>query len=290
MTNIKEIAALMCESTFILHEETHDLHNGEKINLRVGTGKRTCYFHRKREITYGLLMIENKLIRKNAFYWTTGKEIIDRNYFNGEFTYKNLIIATVLHEYAHFIQSLQYKRVRNSVHNSDFYNILDSFYDNNYHILIGDYFNKSKTFKNAEFTDLSDVFTKEEVQEFSYINVNIKGKNEVLKVIKANPKKVVCVLYPKTNYTYTVPYRLVLGEAEEEKIKDFYNYENYEFDNKQKSFTNKNHLLGAEYVDLNYNGHKKCILLRLEDNIVFAYSNKLKHSISFPYTAISKAY
>lgn len=106
-----------------------------EISFRVGSGKRT-YFSSEYgsisgSITYGVKMIESCLESYNvASGWTHGKEIINRKYYNGILTPHNCLAAVALHEVAHYYQHLIYERKFGSVHNKEFYKILDKMHNN----------------------------------------------------------------------------------------------------------------------------------------------------------------
>lgn len=190
------IAELMCRATVeVMHPLCANIHLGQKIYCRVGSGFATN--HRKQTITYGVKMVQDKRQESSARNWTTGKEILKRKYFD-KFTYKNLIIATILHEYAHFIQTLTGGRKRNSVHNDAFYKILDDFYANDYHFIVQDFLMNYDDFWNSEFdkplpiVEKKSLFSKEDLKGVQYIDADFRGEIKTLKILKVNPKKVIC--------------------------------------------------------------------------------------------------
>lgn len=94
---------------------------------RVGSGARTYHIvkihNRKKHhiVTYGKKMLEDKLIQQRAEQWLTGKEIIEKKFFDGVVSYKNLVAHTILHEMAHALQTIMGDRTYKSVHNKAFY-------------------------------------------------------------------------------------------------------------------------------------------------------------------------
>lgn len=133
----KIIAQIMCDITRDVvwdHAKRVAENNGgflvDQLVTRVGSGKKT-YHTRKpvnntysHVITYGAKAVQDKtdFFRANGYF--TGREIQERNYFNGEITYPNLIAHTIIHETAHAIQAVVGKRYANSVHNKHFYALL----------------------------------------------------------------------------------------------------------------------------------------------------------------------
>tara|TARA_Y100001960_G_scaffold333922_1_gene442362 strand:- start:64919 stop:65803 length:885 start_codon:yes stop_codon:yes gene_type:complete len=265
MSTNRNIAELMCKATEIVYNETFELHQGEKLNVRVGRGAATNYKHRKREITYGVLMLESKLTLKSAERWTTGMEILKRKYFNSEFTYQNLIVATILHEYSHFIQRLHGQRPYGEMHNDYFYNILDLLHERKELIQkIREYLEESEEFKNANFTNTDTGYSKAEVMKHDFLSFSKEEGLVNAKIVKCNPKRVlVCT---KDGVTYNLPYSYVENLYNDDDL--FYNYKDY----KKKTSTIVN---ASEFKDLL--GCKEItIKLRGKDinGIIIAMSNK----------------
>lgn len=132
-----EIAKLMVKATqVVLYQQQvawlKESHPDTTLLVRVGDGLGThCTRYTKREyaITYGIDMIADKLDSENCGAdWTTHKEIVSRNYFNGSTTIQKLLAHTVIHEYAHFFQFLTDSVKKNSIHNAAFYQIVDNLY------------------------------------------------------------------------------------------------------------------------------------------------------------------
>ena len=94
---------------------------------RVGSGKAT--YLRRREggylITYGRKMVQSKRCRRSATTWATAQEIVARGYFGGVLEYGSLLAHTACHEVAHVVQDLNGWISQNSIHNQNFYQILD---------------------------------------------------------------------------------------------------------------------------------------------------------------------
>ena len=126
------IAEAMCDVTAsVLWSRTktwaYDRKPGMEFSTRVGAGNATyhrCVDHRH-EITYGVGMIRSKHSDQNISSWTTGREIIQRQYYGGNLSLLNALSHTCLHEFGHLIQVITGKRTAGSVHNEAFYAILD---------------------------------------------------------------------------------------------------------------------------------------------------------------------
>jgi len=103
--------------------------NPVKFSTRVGSGRATyCKHHRTNSemiITYGKKMIASKLNPVEAEHWLSYREIIKRNYFDGDTSLNNLLSHTVCHEFAHALQQIQGLVFKGSIHNEHFYRILD---------------------------------------------------------------------------------------------------------------------------------------------------------------------
>lgn len=70
-------------------------------------------------------MLSNKRNVEDARNWITSHEIESRQYFNGQLNYAHLLAHTCCHEFAHLIQVINGWWKRGSIHNADFYRILD---------------------------------------------------------------------------------------------------------------------------------------------------------------------
>lgn len=71
-------------------------------------------------------MVHSKRLNKSdAARWTTGKEITNRRYFGVDLSLMNCLAHTAVHEFGHVIQRINGWRYDGSVHNTDFYRILD---------------------------------------------------------------------------------------------------------------------------------------------------------------------
>lgn len=173
---------------------------------RVGTGKKT--YHRKLNsnthlIIYGKKMIADKMHSiKRSSLWLTGKEIINRNYFDGKITPQNVLVAVVLHEFAHFIQVLNNEREYKSVHNEYFYKVLDRMHNSEIKNKVFDYLNKYEIFKNLSFINNDEdniefnKYKKSEINENDIIFFK-NSKNQIVNdiVLKINKDTVNCVLH-----------------------------------------------------------------------------------------------
>lgn len=191
-------------------------HPLKKLTYRVGSGKRT--YHKKINnnnniIVYGKKMIESKLkSQKSCEKWLTGKEILSRNYFNGKITIQTSLCATIIHEFAHFIQNIKGYRSYGSVHNEHFYKILDNMHKDGVAQKVYDYVIKNQMFKELKFNQNEDVissnthtsaFSKDDfkVNDVFYFKSS-NGKDILDIVVKANPKRLLGI-------NYSVPYSII---------------------------------------------------------------------------------
>lgn len=104
------------------------------FHTRVGSGKRTyCLFERrsrKASLTFGIGLVADHQNPLKVHAWLSTKEILSRNYFGGDVTFMNLMAHVVCHEMAHVVQNIRGERYANSVHNPEFYRILDKMHTN----------------------------------------------------------------------------------------------------------------------------------------------------------------
>tara|TARA_R110002124_G_scaffold128157_19_gene288728 strand:+ start:25625 stop:26188 length:564 start_codon:yes stop_codon:yes gene_type:complete len=76
-------------------------------------------------LTYGTEMIVSKSDKACLSLWTTGREVSQRGYYNGELSLLNVLAQTIVHEFGHVVQIILGRRYKGSVHNAEFYQILD---------------------------------------------------------------------------------------------------------------------------------------------------------------------
>jgi hypothetical protein len=109
-----------------------------KISFEIGTGKKT-YCRSPAQSTkpigwaiirYGRVMVAEKYHPALSRGWLSTRELIGRNYYEGEVTPLNLLSHVVVHEYGHFTQILLGRRYDGAVHNTEFYEILDRIHRN----------------------------------------------------------------------------------------------------------------------------------------------------------------
>ena len=104
---------------------------GHRLECRVGRGEATYYRalgQRRHRLTFGWKMIASKHDPVLASQWLTGREMLQRGYFSGQFTLTALLAHTCCHEFAHLVQGLNGWMARGSIHNEQFYRVLDSLY------------------------------------------------------------------------------------------------------------------------------------------------------------------
>ncbi len=133
----KAIAKLLCDATDeVLWHGTADGHGSRSVrhqlHCRVGTGEATYYRslgHNRHLINYGLKMVASKHNSQIAAQWRTGREILQRGYFDGKLSLSGLLAHTCCHEFSHALQSINGWISRGSIHNQQFYRIVDSIHD-----------------------------------------------------------------------------------------------------------------------------------------------------------------
>lgn len=127
------IAELLCEATEqVLWREVQPwlAERGEshRLQCRVGSGEATYYRmlgDRRHLLNYGRKMVASKFNSAMAAQWRTGREILRRSYFDGELTLAGVLSHTCCHEFAHVIQGINGWIRYGSIHNREFYRILD---------------------------------------------------------------------------------------------------------------------------------------------------------------------
>lgn len=132
--NHNAIAAAMCEVTDELLWQprlswARRKMPGAELTFRVGTGRKTYLRSRRGSsamvITYGSKMIASKTDSSSMCKWLTAREIHERGYYGGQLTLLNVLSHTVAHEFGHCVQVILGRRYDGSVHNTEFYEILD---------------------------------------------------------------------------------------------------------------------------------------------------------------------
>lgn len=213
MNDLKAIANLMKLATeAVMHNKYKTLKNIKYFTCRVGTGKATNVsttnkgIHKNYVLTYGLKMLESKQNKKEAMEWTTGKEIQERKYFKNP-SFKNMIVAVILHEYAHVIQVQDGGTSKGSVHNKYFYEILDGFYEKNYHIELDKYLSAFPAYSTAKYINDDKSFTKYDLIGVDYIVIKGKTKNFPVKIDRLNPKRIKC--FTNQGLEMSIPYLFV---------------------------------------------------------------------------------
>ncbi|WP_240440678.1 hypothetical protein [Pseudomonas aeruginosa] len=76
-------------------------------------------------LTYGIKMVVSKSDPNLIYKWLTSREIHERKYFDGKINLLNVLAHTMAHEFGHFVQVILGRRYDGSVHNQEFYAILD---------------------------------------------------------------------------------------------------------------------------------------------------------------------
>lgn len=140
--NPRRVASIMCDVTIDMLwvprlQWARSKSPGCDLKARVGSGRATYVRHPAvmnsdplkpfvMKLTYGEKMVESKCSTRQALAWLSSREIMARGYFNKELTLLNILAHTCLHEFSHVCQVLLKRRYDGSVHNEEFYKILDS--------------------------------------------------------------------------------------------------------------------------------------------------------------------
>lgn len=101
---------------------------GINLYFRVGSGRKT--YHQSRgdahSITIGSKCVADTFSSsRRASLWLSYREIVEREYFGGCPEPAELLVHSLCHEFAHFVQTFLARRVKGQQHNAAFYQILD---------------------------------------------------------------------------------------------------------------------------------------------------------------------
>jgi len=173
--------------------------NDFKLKTRIGCGMATyCKFNPKENaftITYGKKMIESKFHLQQAKLWMTYREVLSRNYYNQDTSLVNILAHTVCHEFAHVIQLITKQAIKGSIHNTNFYSILDKIHLSNEANIIRDnlenYFSSNAI--SAEYiheSTLSDNKSASNLRIGSSVSFLHKKKVYSGQIVKINSKTV----------------------------------------------------------------------------------------------------
>jgi len=251
MNDIKAILKLMILATenIILPENT--VVNAKHFNCRIGSGKKTyvrkkikngCYHY---TLTYGFKMLISKQTKMKALLWTSGKEITNRNYFVNP-SFKDMIIACILHEFAHVVQFKVDGVEPNSIHNKHFYEILDGFYDKNLHIKLDKYLSQFIEYENAKYTNEDTPLNRDDLKGAKYLKIKTKTSHMFMTVEKLNPKKVKG--YNRFGKEISINYIFVLESYD--KLSDIDG--DIIFESAKINPFNKKNMSNAQYIEVNY--------------------------------------
>lgn len=176
---------------------------GLTFKTRVGTGKRTyCQFARREKIVtvvYGQKMIAEKQDYCTARRWLSFSEIAERNYFGRELTYLNVLAHTVCHEMAHVVQNVRGERYANSVHNSEFYRILDRMHKGGHadkvKAALADHF-KALGIRDEFWGDQAEIpaLTRSDIYRERVVGFDYQGTFVSANVLKVNTKTVTAIV------------------------------------------------------------------------------------------------
>lgn len=219
----EKIAKLMVVATRdyvipALHDVLDIPYSNINVSVRVGSGAKT--YHKKKSvgnhiIVFGKKMVQSKMFSyANAERWLTGREIVEKGYAGGKLTLQSVFIHTIMHEVAHFVQVLEGGRVKNSVHNSDFYDALDRMYRSRAYKMVKEFLMSFDDFANLEFqNDQSEKVLPEygpaDVRVGDKITFVVRGGGTLTMPAKRVNRKTVTVKYTRSDVY--VPYFFIRG-------------------------------------------------------------------------------
>lgn len=124
----------MCEATRLILWEpriawAEKFTTVDQFDFKIGKGFKTYHGFYPREdrhkITYGVKMLLESQSEEMAKNYLHYKESIKRGYYDRRMDYADVLTTICLHEFCHFIQVVLGKHSKNSIHNAEFYTILD---------------------------------------------------------------------------------------------------------------------------------------------------------------------
>jgi len=184
--------------------------------------------YKRHVITFGVKMVALKVSSKQrAASCLTGSEILNMHFLGGELTLKNVLIHTIVHEFAHYLQVIAGDRHRRSVHNDAFYSIVRRLYDEGLGEALITFFDTDPVLKELCFaTNNGDLDAQASTEIFSRHNIDvgnvvvftgrIRGKGTLSlqgTVTRINTKSVsLDVTNPfdkRETVNYRIPYHLI---------------------------------------------------------------------------------
>lgn len=223
MINHRKIAKLLVKATEqvmipLFKEWVESKSPNVKLHIEMGTGKSTYHQKiesKKHKIVFGIKMVREQTRSEFvAAQWTHGKEILNRGYFNKNMDVKNVLVAVLLHEFSHFIQTIIGGRTYNSVHNAKFYQILDRMYEKGYDKLVMNFLLQDKDFIALHYEDNKSVETATKYNRYNLragMKMKFKGKEKIEitgTILKVNPKRVELQV---PGGVYRVPYHMIMN-------------------------------------------------------------------------------
>tara|TARA_B100000700_G_scaffold178953_1_gene197616 strand:- start:11939 stop:12976 length:1038 start_codon:yes stop_codon:yes gene_type:complete len=218
---LDHISNLLGEATIKILHKQYTPSGSHPLSVRVGSGRRTCHqfdrLQRNSVITYGKKAINDKIQNgQKSLGYTTAKEIKQYGFFNGKITTKNLLVAVVLHEYAHYIQVLNGQRYRGSVHNDHFYEILNDLHYQGYANEVKSFLDNDPVFNQLPDEKINEEANnlKEKIKTGDKVSFTLKsGKKVTQRVIRLNQKTV-------STETYRISYSVIDEHIPKSEIKD----------------------------------------------------------------------
>lgn len=194
-------------------------HPNKELIFRVGSGKRTYHQQkngRLHSITFGSKMVESKLESLHkCSRWTTGKEILERNYFNGVLTVQNALAHTVLHEIGHFFQCINGGRDFGSVHNEYFYKVLDKMHNSESPNLLVNYLNEDSIFRNLDFENVHEEPERKYNNKSVFFGdkVAVNGRNGITIYTVVEKKRTRFIGTNEMNVRYSIPFSAIIKKV-----------------------------------------------------------------------------
>ena len=216
MNNTLQLAEILCRATHhVLWTPNEQWARQRKPQIvfqcRVGSGRATYHLHKDNihVITYGQKMLISKRNISDARSWITGYEIESRQYFGGRLNYAQLLAHTCCHEFSHLIQAINGWWKRGSIHNQDFYRILDQLHESDKAKQVLEFINTQACQQNIDLNFFDASSSEENGSNFSVgdtVWLTINGEKVAGQVKRINKRTV--SVYPTAQQSKVRYYRI----------------------------------------------------------------------------------
>lgn len=195
--DVKAVTSIMCDVTrdilwVPLRDWALQRKPGFDVEIVPGTGKRT--YHRgasdgePAKIVYGQKMVEDKMSNNlRACGWLSAKEIVQRGYYSGVQEPAELLAHTICHEFGHLVQVILGRRTEGSVHNDEFYEILDKMHENGHAQRVLDELRRRTAEKGLKLT-FDQTFAERKFSVFESFPLQAQGQTYQATVMKVTGK------------------------------------------------------------------------------------------------------